>query len=83
MDLIILCLYGSLDQPNSPPPEMFRAAASHNCDGAPRRASRKWYPPAGKVTAARLRGRPSFVVSSHTHFVLIHLHFIHANLYFI
>jgi len=26
---------------------------------------------------------PSFVVSSHTHFVFIHPHFIHANLYFI
>jgi len=28
-------LYGSLDQPNSPPPEMFRAAASQIYDGAP------------------------------------------------
>jgi len=26
---------------------------------------------------------PSFVVSSHTHFAIIHLHFIHANFYFI
>jgi len=34
LGLIILCLYGSLDQPNSPRPEMFRAAASQICDGA-------------------------------------------------
>jgi len=29
------------------------------------------------------RYRPSFVVSSHTHFAIIHRHFIHATLYFI
>jgi len=59
-------LYGSLDQPNSPPPEMFSAAARQICDGvmARRRARRKWSPPGGKVTAARLRGLlPQYYVS--------------------
>jgi len=39
-----------------PPPEKFGAAASRILVGAGRRTSRIWFGPAGKRTAARLRG---------------------------